>query len=79
MIKAAQRIPSIDNIANPDKSVGGVLEVTHAGMLCRARSTTAAYTQTVDGALTEIERFPGRRLFRHPHFAAASFDGMRGA
>jgi radical SAM superfamily enzyme YgiQ (UPF0313 family) len=43
------------------------------------------YTQTVDAALAEIERLPGRHLyflddhlFGNPHFAAALFDGMRG-
>jgi radical SAM superfamily enzyme YgiQ (UPF0313 family) len=43
------------------------------------------YTQTVDAALTEIERLPGRHLyflddhlFASPRFAAALFDGMRG-
>ena len=43
------------------------------------------YTQTVDAALAEIERLPGRHLyflddhlFGNPHFASALFDGMRG-
>ena len=43
------------------------------------------YTQTVDAALAEIDRLPGRHLyflddhlFGHPQFAAALFDGMRG-
>lgn len=43
------------------------------------------YTQTVDAALAEIERLPGRHLyflddhlFGHARFAAALFDGMRG-
>jgi radical SAM superfamily enzyme YgiQ (UPF0313 family) len=43
------------------------------------------YTQTVEAALAEIERLPGRHLyflddhlFGNPHFAAALFDGMRG-
>ena len=43
------------------------------------------YTQTVDAALAEITRLPGRHLyflddhlFGHPRFAAALFDGMRG-
>jgi radical SAM superfamily enzyme YgiQ (UPF0313 family) len=43
------------------------------------------YTQTVDAALAEIERLPGRHLyflddhlFGNTHFAAALFDGMRG-
>jgi radical SAM superfamily enzyme YgiQ (UPF0313 family) len=43
------------------------------------------YTQTVDDALVEIERLPGRHLyflddhlFGNPRFAAALFDGMRG-
>jgi radical SAM superfamily enzyme YgiQ (UPF0313 family) len=43
------------------------------------------YTQTVDAALTEIERLPGHHLyflddhlFGHPQFAAALFDGMQG-
>jgi radical SAM superfamily enzyme YgiQ (UPF0313 family) len=43
------------------------------------------YTQTVDDALAEIERLPGRHLyflddhlFGNPHFAAALFDGMKG-
>jgi len=43
------------------------------------------YTQTVDGALAEIERLPGRHLyflddhlFGAPRFAAALFDAMRG-
>jgi radical SAM superfamily enzyme YgiQ (UPF0313 family) len=43
------------------------------------------YTQTLDAALAEIERLPGRHLyflddhlFGNTHFAAALFDGMRG-
>jgi radical SAM superfamily enzyme YgiQ (UPF0313 family) len=43
------------------------------------------YTQTVDAALAEIERLPGRHLYflddhllAHPQFAAALFDGMSG-
>ena len=43
------------------------------------------YTQTVDAALAEIDRLPGRHLyflddhlFGSPRFAAALFDGMRG-
>lgn len=43
------------------------------------------YTQTVDAALAEIERLPGRHLyflddnlFGDPRFAAALFEGMRG-
>jgi radical SAM superfamily enzyme YgiQ (UPF0313 family) len=43
------------------------------------------YTQTVDAALAEIDRLPGRHLyflddhlFGNPGFAAALFDGMRG-
>src|ERR1700704_1489189 len=43
------------------------------------------YTQTVDAALAEIARLPGRHLyflddhlFGAPRFAAALFDGMRG-
>ncbi|MGH9845483.1 MAG: B12-binding domain-containing radical SAM protein, partial [Blastocatellia bacterium] len=43
------------------------------------------YTQTVDDALAEIERLPGRHLyflddhlFGNPRFAAALFDGMKG-
>jgi radical SAM superfamily enzyme YgiQ (UPF0313 family) len=43
------------------------------------------YVQTVDDALAEIERLPGRHLyflddhlFGNPRFAAALFDGMRG-
>lgn len=43
------------------------------------------YTQTVDGALAEIERLPGRHLyflddhlFGDARFATALFDGMRG-
>jgi radical SAM superfamily enzyme YgiQ (UPF0313 family) len=43
------------------------------------------YTQTVDDALAEIERLPGRHLyflddhlFGNPRFAAALFEGMRG-
>src|SRR5438034_8448341 len=43
------------------------------------------YTQTVDAALAEIDRLPGRHLyflddhlFGNSHFASALFDGMRG-
>ncbi|MGH9934828.1 MAG: B12-binding domain-containing radical SAM protein [Blastocatellia bacterium] len=43
------------------------------------------YTQTVDDALAEIDRLPGRHLyflddhlFGNPRFAAALFDGMKG-
>jgi radical SAM superfamily enzyme YgiQ (UPF0313 family) len=43
------------------------------------------YTQTVDAALAEIDRLPGRHLyflddhlFGAPRFAASLFDGMRG-
>jgi radical SAM superfamily enzyme YgiQ (UPF0313 family) len=43
------------------------------------------YTQTVDAALAEIERLPGRHLFflddhlfGNPRFASALFEGMRG-
>jgi len=43
------------------------------------------YTQTVEDALAEIDRLPGRHLyflddhlFGNPRFAAALFDGMRG-
>jgi radical SAM superfamily enzyme YgiQ (UPF0313 family) len=43
------------------------------------------YTQTVDSALAEIERLPGRHLyflddhlFGNTHFASALFDGMSG-
>ncbi|MFI0454198.1 B12-binding domain-containing radical SAM protein [Actinomadura sp. 6N118] len=43
------------------------------------------YTQTVDAALAEIERLPGRHLyfpddhlFGNARFATALFDGMRG-
>ncbi len=43
------------------------------------------YTQTVDDALAEIARLPGRHLyflddhlFGNPRFASALFDGMRG-
>ncbi len=43
------------------------------------------YTQTVDAALAEIDRLPGRHLyflddhlFGHKRFATALFDGMRG-
>src|SRR5262249_37873564 len=46
---------------------------------------TSFYTQTVDDALLEIERLPGRHLyflddhlFGNPRFAAALFDGMKG-
>lgn len=45
----------------------------------------AFYTQTVDAALAEIERLPGRHLYflddhllGAPRFAAALFDAMRG-
>jgi radical SAM superfamily enzyme YgiQ (UPF0313 family) len=45
----------------------------------------AFYTQTVDAALAEIDRLPGRHLyflddhlFGAPRFATALFDGMRG-
>jgi radical SAM superfamily enzyme YgiQ (UPF0313 family) len=43
------------------------------------------YTQSVDDALAEIKRLPGRHLyflddhlFGHPRFAAALFEGMKG-
>src|SRR5205085_117600 len=43
------------------------------------------YTQTVDAALAEIDRLPGRHvyflddhLFGNPRFASALFEGMRG-
>jgi radical SAM superfamily enzyme YgiQ (UPF0313 family) len=43
------------------------------------------YTQTVDAALAEIERLPGRHLyflddhlFGHPQFASTLFDGLHG-
>jgi radical SAM superfamily enzyme YgiQ (UPF0313 family) len=43
------------------------------------------YTQTVDAALAEIDRLPGRHLYflddhllGNPRFASALFDGMRG-
>jgi radical SAM superfamily enzyme YgiQ (UPF0313 family) len=43
------------------------------------------YTQTVDDALAEIERLPGRHLYflddhllGNPHFAGALFEGMKG-
>jgi radical SAM superfamily enzyme YgiQ (UPF0313 family) len=43
------------------------------------------YTQTVDAALAEIDRLPGRHvyflddhLFGNPQFASALFEGMRG-
>src|SRR5215475_12782319 len=43
------------------------------------------YTQTVDAALAEIERLPGRHLyflddhlFGNPRFASALFEGMKG-
>ena len=46
---------------------------------------TSFYTQTVDAALSEITRLPGRHLyflddhlFGNVRFAAALFDGMRG-
>jgi radical SAM superfamily enzyme YgiQ (UPF0313 family) len=49
------------------------------------RGGKSFYTQSVDQALAEIERLPGRHLyflddhlFGNPRFAAALFDGMRG-
>jgi radical SAM superfamily enzyme YgiQ (UPF0313 family) len=49
------------------------------------RGGRSFYTQSVDAALAEMERLPGRHLyflddhlFGNPHFAAALFDGMRG-
>jgi radical SAM superfamily enzyme YgiQ (UPF0313 family) len=49
------------------------------------RGGKSFYTQTVDEALAEIERLPGRHLyflddhlFGNSRFAAALFDGMRG-
>jgi radical SAM superfamily enzyme YgiQ (UPF0313 family) len=49
------------------------------------RGGASFYTQTVDAALAEIERLPGRHLyflddhlFGNARFAAALFDGMRG-
>src|SRR5262249_53005991 len=49
------------------------------------RGGRSFYTQSVDAALAEIARLPGRHLyflddhlFGNPHFAAALFDGMRG-
>ena len=49
------------------------------------RGGRSFYTQTVDAALLEIERLPGRHLyflddhlFGQPRFAAALFEGMRG-
>ncbi len=49
------------------------------------RGGKSFYTQTVDAALAEIERLPGRHLyflddhlFGDRRFAAALFDGMRG-
>src|SRR5207244_11469259 len=46
---------------------------------------TSFYTQTVDDALAEIERLPGRHLyflddhlFGNRRFATSLFDGMRG-
>jgi hypothetical protein len=46
---------------------------------------TSFYTQTVDAALAEIDRLPGRHLyflddhlFGNARFATALFDGMRG-
>ncbi len=49
------------------------------------RGGRSFYTQTVDDALAEIDRLPGRHLyflddhlFADPHFASALFDGMRG-
>ena len=46
---------------------------------------TSFYTQTVDAALAEIDRLPGRHLyflddhlFGAPRFASALFEGMRG-
>jgi radical SAM superfamily enzyme YgiQ (UPF0313 family) len=49
------------------------------------RGGRSFYTQTVDDALAEIERLPGRHLyflddhlFGHPRFASALFEGMKG-
>jgi radical SAM superfamily enzyme YgiQ (UPF0313 family) len=49
------------------------------------RGGKSFYTQSVDAALAEIERLPGRHLyflddhlFGHPQFAAALFDGLQG-
>ncbi len=49
------------------------------------RGGKSFYTQTVDHALAEIQRLPGRHLYflddhlvGNPHFAAALFDGMKG-
>ena len=49
------------------------------------RGGKSFYTQTVDAALAEIQRLPGRHLyflddhlFGNPRFAGALFDGMRG-
>lgn len=49
------------------------------------RGGRSFYTQTVDAALAEIERLPGRHLyflddhlFGNPRFAAALFEGLRG-
>lgn len=46
---------------------------------------TGFYTQTVDGALREIDRLPGKHLYflddhlmGNPRFAGALFEGMRG-
>lgn len=61
----------------------------HACDFCYKESFFAGgksyYTQTVDDALTEVERLPGRHLFflddhlfGNPHFAHALFDGMTG-
>ena len=50
-----------------------------------SRAAASFYTQTVDAALAEIERLPGRHLyflddhlFGDRRFATALFDGMRG-
>ena len=61
---------------------------TSATSATRKRSSRAErsfYTQTVDAALAEIERLPGRHLyflddhlFGDRRFATALFDGMRG-
>ena len=61
---------------------------TSATSVTRRPSSRAArrfYTQTVDAALAEIDRLPGRHLyflddhlFGDRRFAAALFDGMRG-
>ncbi len=49
------------------------------------RGGKSFYTQSVDAALAEIDRLPGRHLyflddhlFGNPRFAAALFEGMRG-